>query len=75
MGQTTVPIKSAWKSKVNWTQVVGGAAMLLALFAGHQVIDSDQQAAILVVIGLVQGGVTWILKTFYTDSVHASSLP
>ena len=72
----TVPVVSAWSSKINWTQVVGAAAMILTLLTGNRVsLSADQQAAIITVIGLIQGLVTWVLKTWFTAHVTAASLP
>jgi len=70
-----VPVKSAWSSKVNWTQAVGGLAMIIAFATGGALnLSAEDQAAIVTVIGLVQGVVTWILKTWYSPAVHPASL-
>lgn len=72
----TVPIKSAWLSKVNWTQAVSGAAMVLTFVSGGAIgLTADQQAALVVVIGVIGNVVTWVMKTFFTNTVQASSLP
>jgi len=74
-GTAIVPVTSAWSSKINWTQAVAIAASLLTFFSGGALGLSDaQQAAIVVTIGVVQGVATWIMKTFFTATVHASSL-
>ncbi len=71
-----VPVTSAWSSKINWTQAVAILASLLTFFSGGDFgLSADQQAAIVVTIGVVQGLATWVMKTFFTPSVHASSLP
>jgi hypothetical protein len=71
-----VPITSAWSSKINWTQAVAIIASLLTFFSGGSFGLTDaQQAAIVVTIGVIQGIATWIMKTFFTSTVHASSLP
>ncbi len=72
----TVPITSAWSSKVNWTQAVSAGAMVLTLVSGGKVgMSADQQAAAVVTIGVIGNIVTWVFKTFFTSSVHAASLP
>ncbi len=72
----TVPVTSAWGSKVNWTQAVAGAAMVLTFATGGKIgMTADQQAAVVVTIGVIGNVVTWVMKTFFTDSVHPSSLP
>lgn len=70
-----VNVKSAWAGKVNWTQFVGGTAMLLTFVSGGKFnLSAGDQASIITVIGLVQGAVTWVLKTWFTSDVHPSSL-
>jgi len=71
----TVPVSSAWTSKVNWTQAVAAFAMILTLVSGGKVgMSGDQQAALVVSIGVFFNILTWVLKTFFTSTVHASSL-
>ena len=72
----TVPIVSAWASKINWTQAVAAFAMILTLVSGGRVgMDADQQAAAVVTIGVACNIATWIMKTFFTARVHPTSLP
>ena len=73
---TVVEVKSAWASKINWTQAVAAAAMVVTVATGGKLnITPEEQAAIVVVIGLVSQFATVIMKTWFTSSVHASSLP
>jgi hypothetical protein len=72
----TVPVVSAWASKINWTQAVAAFAMILTLVSGGKVgMDADQQAAVVVTIGVACNIATWIMKTFFTARVHPTSLP
>jgi hypothetical protein len=72
----TVPVVSAWASKINWTQAVAGLAMILTFVSGGKVgMDADQQAAAVVTIGVACNVATWIMKTFFTARVHPTSLP
>ena len=72
----TVPVVSAWSSKINWTQAVAAFAMILTLVSGGKVgMDVDQQAAAVVTIGVGCNIATWIMKTFFTARVHPTSLP
>jgi len=72
----TVPIVSAWASKINWTQAVAAFAMILTLVSGGKVgMDADQQTAAVVTIGVACNIATWIMKTFFTARVHPTSLP
>jgi hypothetical protein len=71
-----VEVTSAWSSKINWTQIVAVCSSLSTVIFGAKVgIAPEQQAAIVVVIGMIQGLVTWIAKTWFTPHVHAASLP
>lgn len=69
----TVPVKSAWLSKINWTQAVAVVAALLTMFGFT--LTPEQQAAIAVTITVIQALITWILKTWFTPTVSAASLP
>jgi hypothetical protein len=72
----TVPVVSAWASKINWTQAVAAFAIILTLVSGGKVgMDADQQAAAVVTIGVGCNIATWIMKTFFTARVHPTSLP
>lgn len=71
---TTVEIKTAWLSKINWTQAVAGSAMILAwLTGGHVGMTPDQQAAVITTIGVIGNIVTWVVKTWFTPTVTPSS--
>lgn len=68
-----VPVKSAFLSKINWTQVVGPAAAVLAFF-GVKDVTADQLAAIIIGIQSLQSVVTVIIKTFYTGTITPQSM-
>lgn len=71
-----VAISSAAYSKINWTQIIAGVSSILVLFFGQDASLSPWwQAAIVTAITLVQGGVTWVFRTWFTRSIHPSSLP
>lgn len=71
----TVDVVSAWKSKINWTQVVAGVAMALSYFTGGKVgLTVEQQLALVTVIGLLSNVVTWIVKTWFTKSVTPAAI-
>jgi hypothetical protein len=71
-----VPVKSAWLSKINWTQIVSIVAMVIAFATSNKFqIDVNQQAAIVVVIGVIGNGLTLVLKTWFTPTVTPASLP
>lgn len=68
-----VPMKSAWLSKINWTQAIGVVAMVgtaLNLFD----LDPEMQVKVVTAIGIVQGGITWMIKTFFTPTVTPTSV-
>lgn len=68
-----VPIKSAWSSKIVWTQVIAIAAMAGTLFGVE--IPHDLQLQIVAGIVAVQGVITMLLKTFFTNTVTPNSVP
>lgn len=71
-----VPVTSAWTSKINWTQAVAIlSSLLVLLFGPDRGLTPEQQAAIVTVITLLQGAATFVLKTWFTATVHPSSLP
>ncbi|MER8619157.1 hypothetical protein NKG99_20355 [Mesorhizobium sp. M1409] len=67
MAKATVEIKSAWYSKINWTQALALAASILVVFGVN--IPPEVQVQIVAGIQAVQAVVTWALKTWFTDSV------
>lgn len=66
-----VKTKSAWASKINWTQIIGVVAMLGAMFGLD--LDAQTQAAIVAGIVAVQGVATVIFKTWFTKTVTPES--
>lgn len=73
METTRVEVRSAWLSKVNWTQVVAIGASALAVKGID--MDASTQVAVVMTIQGVQGVATWIFKTFFTSTVSPSSVP
>ncbi len=72
--QVSVDVKSAWLSKINWTQGVAGAAMVIAYFSGGKInLSLDQQAALVVSIGVIGNVVTWVIKTWFTSTITPPS--
>lgn len=67
-----VPVTSAWASKINWTQGVTGAAVILAYFGIN--LDPATQAAILAVIAGANVVGTWVLRTWFTTSVTPAAI-
>jgi hypothetical protein len=69
-----VETKSAWLSKINWTQMVSFTASALVLITGGKLdIPPEQQAVIVLMIQGAQSMVTWILKTWFTPTITPSS--
>lgn len=56
--------KSAWASKINWTQIVGMLAMLGTVF-GIDVPD-DVKTQLIAGIAGIQAVVTWVFRTWFT---------
>lgn len=63
--------KSAWLSKINWTQAVSLIAMILTVF-GIQIPD-DVKVNIVAIITGVTTVVTWVLRTWFTTKLTGAS--
>lgn len=75
MTTAVVDVKSAWLSKINWTQAVAGATSVLTAVTGGQVgLTPEQQVSVVTGITLLQGLATWVIKTWFTPTVTASSV-
>ena len=62
--------KSAWFSKINWTQFVGMGATVLALVSANKYnIPPEQQAVLIAGIQGIQSFATWIWRTWFNDTV------
>jgi len=65
-GKVIAEVSTPKTSKINWTQIIAGAAMLGSYFGLH--ISPEETAAIVVVIGVGGNVVTWVLRTFFTNT-------
>jgi hypothetical protein len=69
-----VDVKSAWTSKINWTQAVGIMATVLAVVSGNKYqIPVETQLAIVATIQGAQGIASWVLKTWFTKTITPAS--
>lgn len=68
---TVVAVKSAFLSKINWTQALAVIAAGLSFFGFD--LDAQTQASVLAGIVGVQAAVTWLLRTFFTNTVTPSA--
>ena len=66
-GVATVPVKSAWLSKINWASVISVVAAVLTYFGLN--LDAETQAAILTAITSVTAVIIWVLRTFFNRTV------
>ena len=72
---TVVDIKSAWLSKINWTQAIGiGASALVFVTGGKINIPADMQLQIVAAIQAAQAVATWVIKTWFTPTVTPASV-
>lgn len=67
MNFVEVAVKSAWWSKVNWTQAIAMIASIGVIFGLN--LSPEEQAKIVATIQGVSGLATIILRTWFTDSV------
>jgi len=70
--KVTVPVESAWFSKINWTQASAAATALIVAFGVS--IPPEKATAILAGLNVAQGTLTWIMRTWFTDSVTPGSV-
>ena len=68
---TQVEVKSAWLSKINWTQAVAVLAAVLTMFNFD--LDAKTQADVVAGIVGIQAVVTWAMRTFFTTTVTPSA--
>ncbi len=66
-----VEVKSAWLSKINWTQGIALAATVLSVFGLD--LDPHTQVAVVSTITGIATVVTWFLRTFRTKTVTPSA--
>jgi hypothetical protein len=71
----TVPVKSAWYSKINWTQAVGIVATVIAVVTSNRVqIDPATQVSIVATIQGIVAVATWVQRTWFTTAVTPASV-
>ncbi len=68
---TEVEVKSAWLSKINWTQVAQIAFSVGALFGLD--VPPEEKAAIITAINGIGNVVTIVMKTFFTSTITPAS--
>jgi len=69
----SVPVKSAFKLKINWAGF-GGLVAALVVFFGLDISDA-QKTELIGAITLIQSIVVMALRTFFSASVAPQSLP
>lgn len=73
---TVVPIKSAWYSKINWTQAAGVAASVATIVTGHNIqLTPEVITGAVTAIQGVTAVATWIMRTWFNGTVSLASLP
>ena len=72
---TSVPVKSAAASKINWAQIVAAAATCATAVVGALNLPIDQATAITAAVAAIGQIATVILRTFYTTAVVQNSVP
>ena len=66
-----VPVKSAWLSKINWAAIGSSVASLATTNALG--LDAATQAQVLVVVNLATNVLTFVLRTWFNNSVTPQS--
>jgi len=73
MNQVTVPVASAWTSKINWTQFIGTAINVATWVSTSGILPPQYQAPLAIGIQTATSLATWYFKTFQTTTVTPSS--
>jgi len=73
MNSVTVPVQSAWASKINWTQLIGTAINVATWVSTSGIVPPQYQAPLAIGIQTVTSLTTWYFKTFATTTVTPSS--
>lgn len=68
-----VPVKSAWKSKINWGVAISLVASAVSFFGLD--LDAETQAQAQMAITGITGVYVWVMKTFFTNTVTPASVP
>jgi hypothetical protein len=69
-----VDVKTAWASKINWTQAVGIAATILAVVSGNKYqVPVETQLSLVAGIQGIQAVVTFVMKTWFTKTITPAS--
>lgn len=63
--------KSAWLSKINWTQILTVAFTLLAAFGVN--IPEEMKVNLIAAVTAIGGLVTIVMRTWFTTKVTPSS--
>jgi hypothetical protein len=71
MDTVLATVKSAWKSKLNWTVAVGVIFNVL-MFFGHPV-PADVQANVVTAGNSIVLVIAWIIRTWFTHSITTAS--
>lgn len=69
----TVPVKSAWASKVNWTQAISAVATCATALIAAANLPAAQAAALTAMVAGIGQFATVIFKTWFTTSVTPAS--
>jgi small-conductance mechanosensitive channel len=72
MNKVMVDVKSAWASKINWTQAVVLLMTVLAFFGID--VPEDVRSSLMAAITAVGVVITWLLRTFFSPAVTAGSV-
>jgi hypothetical protein len=71
----SLPVIPASASSINWTQIVGIlSAILVFMFGSSAGLTPEQQNAIATTLVLTQGGVTFVIHTFFAHGVPSPSV-
>ena len=73
MNSVTVPVKSAWASKINWLQAISLLVTFLTGIVGALNLDPDTTAKVTAGVAMGAQVATFVARTYFTASVTTAS--
>lgn len=70
----TVEVKSPWTSKINWTQFIAAGLTFSVGVLGALHLDAATTAKATAGVAIAGQVATFVLKTFFTNSIASTSL-
>lgn len=74
MPTATVPVKSSWSSKINWTQAVAAIVTFATALIAAANLPAAQATELTAAVAGIGQLATIVLRTFFTTAVTTASV-